>query len=210
MSEARELITRSLFGRLRNQETEQVVDIAAGVSRALKHASTKAAMKAPEPPSPRLGAALRTIERALYAIDDIRETLEEACEITLQASELEDEVGRALLAERYDELRLSIDPVVAAAAAADGDLVSANARPVDLGLAGAVRFTIGAHRLDIGPRGLDLPPPRQAFEEMDEVLMVLDRLDRALQKVDRAAEQYCRDATFLHARAALAPGSVVD
>ncbi|MEO1310579.1 MAG: hypothetical protein AAFV51_06370 [Pseudomonadota bacterium] len=209
MSEARELFAKSLFGRKRGADAEQVVDIAAGVSRALKQSAAPAASAKPQRVPPQLKFALKTIEQALFAIDETREILEEACEVALQARELDDEIGRALLAERYDELRLSIDAVLTNAASPEGDLLSASARPLDLGLAGAVRFTIGAHRLDIGPRGLDLPPPREAFEEIDEVLTVLDRLDRALVKIDRAADQYCRDATFLHARAALAPGSVV-
>jgi len=196
-----------LFNRGRGEETaEPAVDIAAGVHRALRQ-SRPAAPDAAAAPKTDVRRAFVVIEQALFALDAIRETLEEACEIALQARDCDDEAGRALLAERYDDLRLSVPELAKEAASKDGDLLTGSARAFDIGLGGAARYTIPAIRMDLGEKGLSLPPPRDAFEEDEEILAVLEGLDAALAKTDRAVEQYCRDATFLAARAELAPGA---
>ncbi|MEM8988240.1 MAG: hypothetical protein AAGC95_16110 [Pseudomonadota bacterium] len=184
---------------LRRRAEPSDVDVSIGVDRALRHAQQGESLReAADQEEVRF--ALHAIEAALFAIDDIRELLEEACEVTLSARESSDEAARALFAERYDEVRLAIDPIANEAEYEGASLLSKKARALDIELGPKAHFSVSAYRLDIGEKGLDLPPPRDAFETAEEIEMALEKLDRALQRVDRAAESYCRDAQYLSGR----------
>ena len=177
------------------------MDVAAGLTRALRETNGKK----DEPDVCHLDEnpvreALTAIEAALYAIDDVRDILEQACDVVVSAKDAPDAGGRALLAESYDELRLSINRSVKAADNSAAALVGKEARHMDVNLGGKTHYSISAVRLDAGERGLNLTPPREAFEDDEEINLTLDELDKALGRADRAAANYCRDAQYLIAR----------
>jgi len=176
------------------------IDIDAGVNRALKKTDLPEEKKPREEPQEAVRDALGAIEGALYAIDRIRDTLEQACEVAISAKDIDDPGGRALLAERYDELRLGIDAILEAADPRAAVLIGSAQRHFDVSLGGKARYSISPARLDTTPQGLSLSPPGEAFANDAEIDGVLGELDRALNRADRSAAGYCRDAQYLIAR----------
>lgn len=177
------------------------VDVAGGLNRALRNAS----QAAPEKPAEKKKTnpahdALAAIEAALYAIDRIRDSLEQACEVTLSAKDVEDVGGRALLAERFDEWRLSIDAIIENVDPRAVPLIGKNQRHLDVTLGGKARYSVSPVRLDVSEKGLNVSPPRDAFATYEEIDATLEELDNALARADRAAAGYCRDAQYLIAR----------
>lgn len=189
---------KSWIGRKRDDEQPAPVDITHSLGRVLRQTPIYEVTNDPQLESTRAGLA--AIEEALYAIDAVRSILEEACDVVLSAKDVEDAAGRALLAERYDELRLSIEPALEKAAQNGGALFDPNARPIDVRLNEKAHYAISPVRLDLSEKGLPLPPPADAFAHFDEIATVLEKLDYALWKTDRAAADYCQDARFLTAR----------
>lgn len=175
------------------------VDVSAGVNRALRTAATAPETSA-KTDDTHVREALSVIEATLFSIDKIRDILEQACEVALSAQSVEDAGGRALLAESYDELRLSINAAIEKLDEHADILVGKNQRHQDVLLGGKARYSITPTRLDISESGLNLSPPRDAFATFEEIATVLEQLDTALKKADRAANGYCRDAQFLMAR----------
>ncbi len=177
------------------------LDVAGGLNRALRsaqqHAERRAAPSIEENP---VREALTAIEAALYAIDRVRDILEQACEVTISAKDVEDVGGRSLLAESYDELRLSINEALEKIDPRAAVLIGKGQRHIDVMLGGRTKYSVSPVRLDVSERGLDLPPPADAFATYDEIDDVLDHLDKALGRADRAAASYCRDAQYLIAR----------
>ncbi|MEM9495471.1 MAG: hypothetical protein AAGA09_05670 [Pseudomonadota bacterium] len=177
-------------------------DIAAGLSRALRGvaklpAEKASAVVAEDDP---VRDALATIEAALFVIDQVREILEQACDVVVSAQDAPEAGGRALLAESYDELRLSINKAVREIDPRAANLIGKEARHLDVNLGGKTNYAVSAMRLDVGERGLNLSPPRHAFEEEEEIVSTLSELDWALSRSDRAAAAYCSDAQYLIAR----------
>lgn len=176
------------------------IDIDAGVSRALKKTDIPQKNDEDKDPQNHVRDALGAIEAALYAIDRIRETLEQGCEVALSAKDVEDPGGRALLAERYDELRLGVDEALNGADPRAAVLIGSGQRHFDVALGGKARYSISPTRLDISEHGLNLAPPVDAFADDAEVDRILGELDDALARADRCAAGYCRDAQYLIAR----------
>lgn len=179
------------------------MDVAGGLNRALKNVQSAAEVeqssKQEQQGNP-VRDALSAIEAALYAIDRVRDILEQACEVVLSARDVEEIGGRAMLAESYDELRLSIDEALEKIDPRAAILIGKNHRHLDVSLGGKARYSVSPVRLDISEKGLHLFPPRDAFAELDEIDAVLEQLDKALSRSDRAAASYCRDAQYLIAR----------
>ena len=176
------------------------IDIAAGVDRALKGSR-------PEPKKPvvkdnhdPVRDALGAIEASLYAIDRIRDTLEQASEVAMSAKDVDDAGGRSLLAERYDEMRLAIDGIIDTVDPRAASLIGKPSRHLDVTLGGKTRYSVSPAKLDTSADGLNLSPPRDAFETDAEVDRTLGEIDTALGRADRAAAGYCRDAQYLIAR----------
>lgn len=144
--------------------------------------------------------ALAAIESSLFSIDRIREVIEQGFEIVLSANDVEDAGGRALLAESYDELRMSIDNVVETADERAVILIGHNAHQVDVGLGGKAYYTLTPMCMDTSDKGLNLTPPRGAFAKFEEITDILEQLDSGLKKADRAAASYCKDAQYLIGR----------
>ena len=176
------------------------IDTVAGVNRALRGARSAAIRAEDAQDINPARAALGAIESALYAIDRIRDALEQACEVALSAKGVKDVGGRALLAERYDELRLSINTVVENVDERARVLIGKSTKHLDVHLGGKTRYSVSPMRLDTGEKGLDLSPPREAFATFEEIDAALQELDNALARTDRAAANYCRDAQYLIAR----------
>ncbi|MEM8936802.1 MAG: hypothetical protein AAGC77_10385 [Pseudomonadota bacterium] len=192
------------FGKRRNGDADDELpplDITGGLNRALRQSPSSDEFASPAAEQEKsVRAALSVIEAALYAIDQIRETLEQACEVAISAKCVDEVGGRALLAERYDELRLSVNASLENAEPRAAVLIGKNQRHLDVSLGGKARYSVSPARLDVGAKGLQLSPPRDAFATYDEVDVALDELDRALARADQAAANYCRDAQYLIAR----------
>ncbi|MEM6413086.1 MAG: hypothetical protein AAF720_00315 [Pseudomonadota bacterium] len=217
------------FGRRSNEdESLPAMDVSGGLTRAMRLVQTSHDMHVRNTTREPIRVALCAIENALSAIDRVRDAIEEGFELVISAQETDDPASRAIFADRYDELRLSIETLAEAtvankeqgniAAAADvritakGDtdeargltLVGGDRRQIDVQLGGQAHYSVSPTSLDASADGLNLSPPRDAFSTDEEILDVLEELDRALQKADRAAASYCRDAQFLIARLELA------
>lgn len=194
-----------LFG-LSNQPHEEAslpaMDVAAGLDRALRRTAVAAApLKKGEPSSgDSIREALGAIESALYTIDRVRDIIEQAYEVALSANNTEEAGARALLAESFDELRLSINSAVEAVDDRAATLVGKVQRQIDVRLGGKAHYSVSPSRLDSSQKGLNINPPRDAFSTFEEIASSLEELDAALQKADRAANAYCRDAQFLIAK----------
>ncbi|WP_425407995.1 hypothetical protein [Hyphococcus sp.] len=176
------------------------LDVAGGLNRALRNAQQRAEKPSPGIDENPVREALTAIEAALYAIDRVRDILEQACEVTISAKDADDAGGRALLAESYDELRLSINEALDKIDPRAAVLIGKGQRHIDVMLGGRTRYSVSPVRLDVSENGLDLPPPADAFAGFDEIDEILAHLDTALGRADRAAASYCRDAQYLIAR----------
>ncbi|HBK92669.1 MAG TPA: hypothetical protein DDZ68_13455 [Parvularcula sp.] len=184
------------------EEALPAMDLAGGLDRALRRSGAQS--KPVETPSPQadnnIREALVAIESALYSIDRVREIVEQAYEVALSAHEAEEPGARALLAESFDELRVSINTVIETVDGRAATLIGKNARQIDVKLGGKAHYSVSPFRLDASSKGLNVTPPRDAFATFEEVNAALDELEAALKKADRAANAYCRDAQFLIAR----------
>jgi len=184
------------------EEALPEMDVAGGLDRALRRASAQSKPAEPKPQRAdnNIREALVAIESALYSIDRVREIIEQAYEVALSAHEAEEPGARALLAESFDELRLSINATIEAIDDSASTLIGKNSRQIDVKLGGKAHYSVSPFRLDSTSKGLSITPPRDAFATYDEINAALDELDGALKKADRAASAYCRDAQFLIAR----------
>ena len=191
------------LGRKQDEPEEAsipAIDISAGLNRVLKNRQTSAE-KTPEPVDDEpIRLTLAAIEAALYSIDQIRDIIEQAYDVALSARDVEDAGGRALLAESYDELRLSINTTIENLDEQAGVLLGKDQRHIDVHLGGKAHYSISPTRLDASSKGLNLDPPRDAFATFDEITQIMEELDAATKRADRAAAGYCRDAQFLIAR----------
>lgn len=176
------------------------IDVQAGLNRVLRAQAPQSEPAAKRDDMEPVREALGAIEAALYSIDAIREIIEQAYEVTFSAQDVEEIGGRSLLAESYDELRLSINKTIEGLDERASMLIGKAQRTLEVKLGGKAQYSVSPTRLDISARGLNLEPPRDAFATFEEINAVLAELDSALKKADRAAAGYCRDAQFLIAR----------
>jgi uncharacterized Zn finger protein (UPF0148 family) len=176
------------------------IDVQAGLNRVLRTQAPAAEPSQKRDDHEPIREALAAIEAALYSIDQIRDIIEQAYEVTFSAQDVEDAGGRALLAESYDELRSSINKTIDDLDERAAALIGKNQKTLDVKLGGKAQYSVSPTRLDVSARGLNLDPPRDAFATFEEINSVLAELDSALKKADRAASGYCRDAQFLIAR----------
>ncbi|WP_428408759.1 hypothetical protein [Hyphococcus sp.] len=190
------------LGKKNDQNADEMpaMDVAGGLDRALRNRRAVIEENHHDAQENPVRDALAAIEAALYAIDRVRDILEQACEVALSAKDVDEAGGRALLAESYDELRLSINEALEKIDPRAAVLIGKGQRHIDVTLAGRARYSVSPFRLDVSEKGLDLPPPADAFATYEEIDDILDHLDKALGKADRAAASYCRDAQYLIAR----------
>ena len=182
-----------------DEEALPAMDVAGGLDRALRRTSQQTKRQEPEPDrtANNIRDALASIESALYSIDRVREIIEQAYEVALSANEVDEAGARALLAESFDELRLSINPAADSVDDCGAMLVGKNQRQIDVKLGGKAHYSVSPFRLDVSTKGLNINPPSEAFSTFEEITRSLEQLDAALVKADRAAAAYCRDAQYL-------------
>ena len=148
--------------------------------------------------------ALRAIEDALIAIDAIRAALEDAAELTADARTSADPGRRALLAERFEDLRQAINESCGVTTKEEGCLTAhAKARlEVTLDPKGRSRHVVRGCDLSTGEQGLDLPPALEAFATDEEIASAEAAIAGAFARLDRAAQIFLDDAGALTALAA--------
>ncbi|MCB2112639.1 MAG: hypothetical protein R3C42_08570 [Parvularculaceae bacterium] len=197
-----------LFGLAARQQDEldlPAMDVAAGLDRALRRTAgageaRKKSAAGPAGKPDNVRETLAAIESALFSIDAIRDIIEQAYEVALSANDSEEAGARALLAESFDELRLSINNTVETVDERAAMLIGRSQRQIDVKLGGKAHYSVSPCRLDVTQKGLNINPPRDAFSSYEEIAATIDELDGALKKADRVANAYCRDAQFLIAK----------
>ena len=159
--------------------------------------------KGAHPAAHAIRAALGAIEDALIAVDAIRAALDEAAELAADALASKDEGRRAILAERYDDLRQAINESCGATTR-EADCLTAHVKArieVSLDPKGRARHVVRGCDLSTGAQGLDLPPPLEAFATDEEIAGVTAAVALAFQRLDRAAQIFLDDAGALTAAA---------
>lgn len=182
-------------------EPEIFVDLKASAARALRNPLRESPI-APQDNAACKPAleALAAIEASFFVIDNLQDVLVEASQIVLSATTIDDIAARSLLAERYDELRLSIDGVLDNSDPKTVTILGQNAAKKAIPLPGGALYHLTSTNLYLGEQGLDLPPPLEAFSTNMEIALVLGKLDDALCKLSKTSESYMRDTQFLIAR----------
>lgn len=161
-------------------------------------------------------AAIETLEAAVLSLDAIVQRLEDAQELVDAAqpetgghpSEMSDEENgtRALLAERYDELRSDITRIASTAYAGRTNLLDGLGGQLEVALdaAGRAKAVIpgvnAAVRSDVNPHGLDLPPPELAFSTARERETISRSVAAAIQQINAFAARFEVDAALMAAK----------
>jgi flagellin-like hook-associated protein FlgL len=172
------------------------VDIRSGIDRALRQARRSAGSTTLAETAAR---AVSTVEGTLVAIDTIHTYLSEALELTAEALAHPDETKRAMIADRYEELRSRIDTVAAGATFEGVNLIDGARAAIEVMLpeGGQPRHAIGHITLVAGEKGLSLKAPSELFASNDEVEAARLSLFAARQRLDRAAETFLNQASLL-------------
>lgn len=173
------------------------VDIRSGIDRALRQARRGAFIPATFAES--AARAVATVEGTLVAIDTIHDYLTEALDLTAAALAHPDTTKRAMIADRYEELRSRIDTVAGGATFEGVNLIDAARGAIELTMpeGGQPRHAIGHITLVAGERGLSLKAPSEQFTTNDEVEAARLSLFAARQRLDRAAETFLNQASLL-------------
>ena len=181
------------------------VDIRSGIDRALRQARRGAFTSGSLAET--AARAISTVEGTLVAIDSIDTYLSEALELTADALTDADATKRAMIADRYEELRSRIDTVAAGATFEGINLIDAARGAIEVTLpeGGQPRHAIGHITLVAGERGLSLKAPSELFASNDEIEAARMSLFAARQRLDRAAETFLNQASILAPHLGVAP-----
>lgn len=173
------------------------VDIRSGIDRALRH--TRRAPATPKTTEEAAARAVAAVEGTLVAIDSIHDYLKEALDLTAAALTAPDETKRAMIADRYEELRSRIDTVAAGATFEGVNLIDSGRESIEIKLpaAGEPRHSIGHITLVAGERGLSLKAPSELFASNDEIEVARHTLVAARERLARAAETFLNQASVL-------------
>jgi hypothetical protein len=173
------------------------VDIRSGIDRALRQ--TRRGSYSVVTLAEQAARAVATVEGTLVAIDSIHNFLSEALELTAEALSNPDVTKRAMVADRYQELRTRIDTVAAGATFQGVNLIDGNRSSIEVILpdGGHPRHAIGHITLVAGERGLALKAPSELFSTNDEIEAARMSLFAARQRLDRAAETFLNQASVL-------------
>lgn len=173
------------------------VDIRSGIDRALRQTRRGPAMPASFTES--AARAVATVEGTLVAINSIHSYLTEALELTAEALAHPDTTKRAMIADRYEELRQHIDTVAAGATFEGVNLIDGARAAIELVLpdGGQPRHAIGHVTLVAGERGLSLKSPSEHFASNDEIEAARLTLFAARQRLERAAETFLNQASVV-------------
>jgi hypothetical protein len=181
------------------------VDIRSGIDRALRQARRPST--APATFAESAARAVATVEGTLVAIDSIHSYLGEALELTADALAHPDATKRAMIADRYEELRQHIDTVAAGATFEGINLIDGARAAIELILpeGGQPRHAIGHITLVAGERGLSLKSPSEQFSSNDEIEAARLTLFAARQRLERAAETFLNQASVVAPHLGSAP-----
>ena len=197
---------RSLFDRARRvlagtDETpsphEGPVDIRFGIDRVLRH--PRKARATPQSVEEAAARAVSAVEGTLVAIDTIHEYLAEALDLTTEALETPDATKRAMIADRFEQLRTHIDTVAAGASFEGVNLIDGGRDTLEVRIpaAGAPRHAINHITLVAGERGLSLKSPADLFASTDEIDAARHTLLAARQRLERATDTFLNQASML-------------
>jgi hypothetical protein len=173
------------------------IDIRSGIDRALRH--TRRAPATPKTTEEAAARAVSAVEGTLVAIDSIHDYLREALDLAASAMAAPDATKRAMIADRYEELRSRIDTVAAGATFEGVNLIDAGRDSIEVKLpaAGEPRHSIGHITLVAGERGLSLKAPSELFSSNDEVEITRTSLMAARERLNKAAETFLNQASVL-------------
>ena len=173
------------------------VDIRSGIDRALRQ--TRRGSYSVVTLAEAAARAVSSVEGTLVAIDSINNFLSEALELTAEALSNPEVTKRAMVADRYEELRSRIDTVAGGATFDGVNLIDGNRGFVEVVLpdGGHPRHAIGHITLVAGERGLALKAPSELFSTNDEIEAARMSLFAARQRLDRAAETFLNQASVL-------------
>ena len=161
-------------------------------------------------------AAIETLEAAVLSLDAITHRLTDAQELLDaadapmtddMAGETDEESGtRALLAERYDELREDITRIASTAYAGRTNLLDGLGGQLEVPLdgTGRAKAIIPGVNASVSsadsPDGIDLPPPEMAFATAQEREVIARALSAAIQQTSAFAARFEVDAALMAAR----------
>ena len=173
------------------------VDIRSGIDRALR--LTRRTPATPKTVEEAAARAVSAVEGTLVAIDTIHDYLREALDLTGAALAAPDATKRAMIADRYEELRSRIDTVAAGAVFEGVNLIDSGRDSIEIKLpaAGEPRHSIGHITLVAGERGLSLKAPSELFSSNDEIEVARHTLVAARERLARAAETFLNQASVL-------------
>jgi hypothetical protein len=179
------------------QQASQAQSVALrGLERLKAHSQARQGQRAADALSA-VGGPLAALEAALGVIDTIQALVREAEELI--GSAREGDLGRrALLAERYDDIRLELDRIIRESGEGETPLIGQNAKGISIAVGtGRKAVAIRPINLETGEEGIDLPPPESAFEENDELDLIERKLLAFSGRIARAAEVFVADAALL-------------
>lgn len=179
-----------------NTPPESEVDLSQSLGRALHNPLKESAHK-DEAMRGKIISILGVLENTFFAIDRIKELTLEASHLVLKASATDDLGNRALMAEKYDELRQIIDQTISESDQQARALIGPEEKSLTLQISQTTSYTIPATRLDCEPEGLNLVPPLSGFSEVGEVSQILRILDKALARIDAVERSLMKDARHL-------------
>lgn len=181
------------------------VDIRSGIDRVLRQ--TRRGTPMPASFAETAARAISTVEGTLVAIDSINDYLTEALDLTAAALSHPDITKRAMIADRYEELRTRIDTVAAGATFEGVNLIDGARATIELTVpeGGQPRHAVGHITLVAGERGLSLKAPSEQFASNDEIEAARLSLFAARQRLDRAAETFLNQASMLAPHLATTP-----
>ena len=187
-----------MFG-IRKNTAETPPKAPLSVERAIRNSALRIRVK-DDRTMPDIKKVLGALEGCFYIIDQVQEKLTHAAQVTLIASNTDENAHRALLAEQYDEHRMAISQIIANAERPAKFLLSTKMKPLSARLSTQSVYSIAPVNLDVDETGLHLPPPLQAFDNYQEIGNILDHLDNAFERLDEISDDFMQDVRFLVAR----------
>ena len=180
------------------QAPVQSTDLTEGLQRALRNPAREEGVAGDGAREP-IRQALSALDAALARLEEAGSLVRQAARPVIEAASETDPGQRALLAERFDDVRQKIDTLLTEEDEPARPLLLAGAGRLTVQLAGA-SYIISPFPLSTAESGLDLPPPAEAFATHTEIADTLRRVETALERVARAMEVYSEDEAFLRTR----------
>ena len=189
-----------MFASKRQAPQTETCDVSAAVARVMRQPSPISS----EGKGPGVvGACQHAVAVLTEALETLRVAsgkVREAAGHVIEAASAED-AERALLAEKYDDARQSVDAALAEASEGARTLLQVGAERMTVELKGAT-YAVSPFPLSTDEYGLDLPPPQHGFVSHAEVADTLRRVEIALERIGRVITVYEEDMAFLRLRAA--------